>query len=107
MACWGSVSRHELVEHACGVGGGGGGRAEERSARKESGECWSAGPCLQNPDDEGASERAARERSLAVSLHPPHNSTMGQQTSQPSRPVAAIDLVADVPGVVFKEALGE
>jgi hypothetical protein len=32
---------------------------------------------------------------------------MGQQTSQPSRPVAAIDLVADVPGVVFKEALGE
>ena len=32
---------------------------------------------------------------------------MGQQASQPARPVAAIDLVADVPGVVFKEALGK
>jgi len=32
---------------------------------------------------------------------------MGQQASQPARPTAPIDLVSDVPHVVFKEALGE
>lgn len=31
---------------------------------------------------------------------------MGNQLTQPGRPAAAIDLVSDVPHVVFKEALG-
>ena len=45
----------------------------------------------------------------ALHSHPPPSPplTMGQQASQPARPIAAIDMVADVPRVVFKEALGE